>query len=386
MPNYSIWPTSSWTLGSELDAIRPPTALEQDNTIIAVVEMSEWKWLVAALVPGIERQLVKKVDANDETLLKLLHRWRQEAGQAGRNIKRIVVAFESSGHWSADWLRERDIEAYVIHPTGIAEHRRANTDRLDTELLMRVLLGWLRGSRAHMAAVLKAFGPLQAIAEFVGPDWGVVSEPDLFDRPTRTEAVARYIEHRINAAGRVYWKTLYLPTVAETRDLLEDFQAKLDAVHRIMRRVEHARNAFNSAWPADREDWPPDTDAEDGIPDQDKWEHLRHAIEDGWERAAFLLSPDVNVGKLLEQPPTDRKEPERVLWEALFALLRECGIEPLEQYQPLIHTLRAVHSLLGIDKRPNPGSVGYVKSEFLKENAGGGGRPGVGLGGEIIPK
>jgi hypothetical protein len=181
--------------------------------------------------------------------------------------------------------------------------------------------------------------------------------------------VARYIEHRIKAAGRVYWKTLDLPTVAETRDLLEDLQAKLDAVLRIMHRVEHARNAFNSAWPADTEDWPPDTDAEDGIPDQDKWEHLGDAIEDGWQGAAFLLSPDVDLGKLLEQPPTDRKVPERVLWEAIFALLQECGIEPLEKYQPLIHTLRAAHLLIGIDTPPNPGSVGYVKSEFLKQQA-----------------
>jgi hypothetical protein len=81
------------------------------------------------------------------------------------------------------------------------------------------------------------------------------------------------------------------------------------------------------------------------------------------------------LGKRLEQPATDRKEPERVLWEAIFALLRECGIEPLEKYQPLIHTLRAVHSLLGIDKRPNPGSVGYVKSEFLGQRASRGDRP-----------
>jgi hypothetical protein len=356
-------------LDSELDAIRPATALEQDSTIVAVVEMSDTNWLVAALVPGVERQLIKRIDAHDKTLLKLLHRWRQEAGHAGRNIKRIVVAFAASGDgaWLAHWLREREIEAYVIHATGIAEHRRAKTDRLDTELLMRLFLGWLCGSRAHMAAVLTAFGPLQAVAEFVGPEWGDVSEPDLFDRPTRTEAVARCIEHRINAAGRVYWKTMHLPTVAETRDLLVDLQAKLDAVHRIMRRVEHARYAFNSAWPAETEDWALDTDAEDGMPEPDKWEHFRDAIEDGWERAAFLLSPDVDLGKRLEQPATDRKEPERVLWEAIFALLRECGIEPLEKYQPLIHTLRAVHSLLGIDKRPNLGSVGYVKSEFLKQ-------------------
>jgi transposase len=126
-------------LDSELDAIRPATALEQESTIVAVVEMSETNWLVAALVPGVERQLIKRIDAHDKTLLKLLHRWRQEAGHAGRNIKRIVVAFAASGEgaWLAHWLREREIEAYVIHATGIAEHRRAKTDRLDTELLMR---------------------------------------------------------------------------------------------------------------------------------------------------------------------------------------------------------------------------------------------------------
>jgi transposase len=140
------------------DASRSLTALEQDSTIIAVIEMSQSKWLVAALVPGIERQPVKKFDANEETLLKLLHRWRREAGQAGRNIKRIVVAFEAGrdGFWLARWLRARDVEVYVIHPTSIAvsrEHRRAKTDRLDTELLMRAFLGWLRGEKRHCSMV-----------------------------------------------------------------------------------------------------------------------------------------------------------------------------------------------------------------------------------------
>src|SRR5947199_9819548 len=74
------------------DASRSLTALEQDSTIIAVIEMSQSKWLVAALVPGVERQPLKKLDAQEEELLKLLHRWRNEAGQAGREIKRIVVA------------------------------------------------------------------------------------------------------------------------------------------------------------------------------------------------------------------------------------------------------------------------------------------------------
>jgi transposase len=83
-----------------------------------------------------------------------------EALQAGRTIKRIAVAYEAGrdGFWLARWLRAREIEAYVIHPSSIPvsrEHRRAKTDRLDTELLKRAFLGWLRGEPNHctMAAI-----------------------------------------------------------------------------------------------------------------------------------------------------------------------------------------------------------------------------------------
>ena len=147
-------------MSQPFDASRSLYALEQDNTIIAVIEMSQSKWLVAAVVPGVKRQPLKKLDADEEAVLKLLHRWRNEAGQAGRQIKRIVVAYEAGrdGFWLARWLRARDVEAYVIHPSSVAvsrEHRRAKTDRLDTELLMRAFLGWLRGEKRHcsMAAI-----------------------------------------------------------------------------------------------------------------------------------------------------------------------------------------------------------------------------------------
>src|SRR3954452_11472130 len=133
--------------------------LDQDHTIIAVIEMSQSSWLVAGVVPGIARHPLKKL-APDQDALKLLHRWREEAGQAGREITRIAVAFEAGrdGFWLARWLRAHGIEAHVIHPTSIAvsrEHRRAKTDRLDTALLKRVFLGWLRGEpdHCHMAAI-----------------------------------------------------------------------------------------------------------------------------------------------------------------------------------------------------------------------------------------
>jgi transposase len=134
------------------------TCLEQDSTIIAVIEMSKSSWLVAGIVPGIERHPLKKLNANEGELLRLLERWRVEATKAGRTIKRIAVAYEAGrdGFWLARWLRARAIEAYIIHPTSVAvsrEHRRAKTDRLDTGLLKRVFLGWLRGEPDHCQMV-----------------------------------------------------------------------------------------------------------------------------------------------------------------------------------------------------------------------------------------
>jgi hypothetical protein len=128
------------------DLSRSLVALQQDSTVIAVVEMGLRSWLVAGIVPGIDRHPLKKLKADEQVLLRLLQRWRDEATKAGRSITRIAVAFETGrdGFWLARWLKARDIEAYVIHATSIAvsrEHRRAKTDRLDTDLLKRAFIG-----------------------------------------------------------------------------------------------------------------------------------------------------------------------------------------------------------------------------------------------------
>ena len=99
------------------DLNRSLTPFEPDQVLIAVIEMSKKSWLVAGIVPGVERHPLKKLAADENELLKLLERWRAEA------VPR--------------------------------EHRRAKTDRLDTEHLKRAFLGWLRGERDHckMAAI-----------------------------------------------------------------------------------------------------------------------------------------------------------------------------------------------------------------------------------------
>ena len=142
------------------DLSRSLVALNEDSTLIAVIEMGLASWLIAGRIPGINRNPLRKQDPDPEALLARLHRWRDGAVQAGHPITRIAVAFEAGrdGFWLARWLRARGIEAFVIHPTSIPvkrDHRRAKTDRLDTALLMRAFLGWLRGEADHcsMAAI-----------------------------------------------------------------------------------------------------------------------------------------------------------------------------------------------------------------------------------------
>jgi transposase len=140
------------------DLSRSLAAFDQNTALTVVVELSEASWLVAGLVPGLDRQPLKKQEPDPVALLQLLERWRAEAVTAGRTIERIALAFEAGrdGFWLARWLQARGIEVHVIHSTSVAvsrEHRRAKTDRLDTALLMRVFLGWLRGERGHCRMV-----------------------------------------------------------------------------------------------------------------------------------------------------------------------------------------------------------------------------------------
>lgn len=136
-----------------------PVAFIQDSTLVAVIEMSLSSWLIAGMVPGVSRDPLKKIDPNPDELLKLLHRWRDEAIKASKEITRIAVAYETGrdSFWLARWLRDRGIDAHVIHSSSVAvsrEHRRAKTDRIDTAMLKRGFLGWLRGEPGHCSMAL----------------------------------------------------------------------------------------------------------------------------------------------------------------------------------------------------------------------------------------
>src|SRR3977135_1074988 len=74
---------------------RSLAAFDQATTLIAVIEMSQSSWLVAGIVPGLERHPLKKLAVDEGSLLRLLQRWRDQAIRAGCRIERITVAFEA---------------------------------------------------------------------------------------------------------------------------------------------------------------------------------------------------------------------------------------------------------------------------------------------------
>jgi len=140
------------------DLSKSLTPFVQGNTLVAVIELSLTSWLVGGLVPGLERQPLKKLEPGETALLRLLGRWKEDAVKSGRRIERVVVAYEAGrdGFWLARWLWTHEIEAHVINSSSVAvsrEHRRAKTDRLDTAMLLRVFMGWLRGERGHCGMV-----------------------------------------------------------------------------------------------------------------------------------------------------------------------------------------------------------------------------------------
>jgi transposase len=138
------------------DLSKPLVALDHDSTLVCVIEMSGSSWLVAATVPGVDR--LQKLPVNPTRLLEQGSRSsagaRRRRGPAGQSRARWWRM--SDGFWLARLLHGHGIEVYVIHASSVAvsrEQRRAKTDRLDTEMLMRALLGWLRREPGHCRMV-----------------------------------------------------------------------------------------------------------------------------------------------------------------------------------------------------------------------------------------
>lgn len=143
------------------DPRKPTTAFDHTTTLVVVLELSGKSWEVGASVPGVSRRPLRKIAVGDiADVFKAITQWTAEAGKMGHQVMRVVVGYEAGrdGFWIARALQEQGIEAYVLHPASIAVERRGRrvkTDRIDIDLLLGTLLGWLRGEprRCTMAPI-----------------------------------------------------------------------------------------------------------------------------------------------------------------------------------------------------------------------------------------
>ena len=137
-----------------VDVVTKPqtaTAFAHDSTLVLALELSGKSWELGAVVPGIARRPRRGLEPRDIAgLLRQIERWRAAAAQAGRCIQRTVLTYEAGreGFWIARVLQQHAIEVQIVHPASIPVERpgrRAKTDRIDLDMLLRTLLAWLRG-------------------------------------------------------------------------------------------------------------------------------------------------------------------------------------------------------------------------------------------------
>jgi transposase len=102
-------------------------------------------------VPGLPRVKAKRtIEPTAEALLTAIQGYRDRAKVAGRQVERVIATYEAgwSGFWLARWLATHGIETHVVQPSSVPvdrRARRAKSDGIDAELLLRTLLAWLRG-------------------------------------------------------------------------------------------------------------------------------------------------------------------------------------------------------------------------------------------------
>jgi len=132
-------------------ALPTPTVLDYERTLILAIELSNTSWVLAAQIPGLPGVKAKRsIEPTPEALMAAIEDYRTRAVKAGQNVERVVAIYEAgwSGFWLARWLAQYGIETHVIQPSSVPvdrRARRAKSDGIDAELLLRTLLAWLRG-------------------------------------------------------------------------------------------------------------------------------------------------------------------------------------------------------------------------------------------------
>jgi transposase len=135
---------------------RPFTATaagEQGATLFAALELSLSRWVVVASAPGESKVSKHTLPACDgPALLALLDGLRGRAERRSSRAVAVVTIQEAGrdGFWVHRLLEAHGVRSHVVDPSSVAVNRRsrrAKTDRIDAEAMLRTLMAWSRGER-----------------------------------------------------------------------------------------------------------------------------------------------------------------------------------------------------------------------------------------------
>jgi transposase len=187
-----------------------------DTKLFASLELSKSRWLVTVSAPGSEKLSKHVVIGGDGgALLNLLGRLRASAERRGGMAVQVVVIQEAGldGFWLHRLLEANGIESHVVDPASIAvdrRHRRAKTDVIDGEMLLRTLMAWARGERR--------------VCSMVRPP-----SPDEEDRRRLTRERGTLLKERTQHTNRIKG-LLAGQGIADYDPLRKDRLARLDAL------------------------------------------------------------------------------------------------------------------------------------------------------------
>ena len=141
--------------------VHQPTAIHTDlGAIFVSIELSRSTWLITSLSPGAGEKMSKHAVAGGD-IAGLLTRSVELREKAKRRMGRsfpIIVIQEAGldGFWIHRVLEREGIESHIVDPASIMtsrRRRRAKTDRIDGEALVRALLAHQRGEPRVCAMV-----------------------------------------------------------------------------------------------------------------------------------------------------------------------------------------------------------------------------------------
>ena len=147
------------------DQPEAPTAIRTDlGAIFVSLELSRSSWLITSLSPGGGKKMSKHTVRGGDVsgLLQRVAQLSEKARVRTGKVFRLIVIQEAGldGFWIDRVLQNEEVESHVVDPASIAtsrRRRRAKTDKIDGETLVRSLLAY---SVANLGCVQWSRRPL----------------------------------------------------------------------------------------------------------------------------------------------------------------------------------------------------------------------------------